>query len=256
MATFYRNLFQSEEQTAQNVKDNFKYIANDHTATDGERIIVDTVTKAVLLSLPLQPIVGATIYVSPAKNTYSVNNLTIRSTDERIQGTTQDIVVNVDGLGLKLIYAGSQSGWLLYYADSLFGGDIKPLILGGTGSTSGAQQPSTNFPQVAAWCHFTLDQAGTIDIATSFNVATVESTVAGEYTINWIQELSQKAVPSGTGTDYFVTGSATALSSATAPEALVYVKTITQNSATIKIFNSNGETELPAHVTVAAIYGP
>ncbi len=76
----------------------------------GRRYFVDT-TAARTLTLPASPAVGNEIVVIDATGTAGTNNITINSNSGKINGTVQNLTIDVDGAGASLIYTGATYGW-------------------------------------------------------------------------------------------------------------------------------------------------
>ena len=88
---------------------NISISANTHLVA-GRRYFVDT-TAARTLTLPASPAVGNEIVVIDATGTAGTNNITINSNSGKINGTVQNLTIDVDGAGASLIYTGATYGW-------------------------------------------------------------------------------------------------------------------------------------------------
>lgn len=75
-------------------------------------IFADTRSGAFTVNLPTGTVIGDEVRFLDAYGTFSSNNLTISST-ENIQGSADDLVVDVDYAGFSLVYVNSDIGWLL-----------------------------------------------------------------------------------------------------------------------------------------------
>jgi hypothetical protein len=80
------------------------------TLVAGRRYFVDT-TAARTLTLPASPTLGQEIVVVDASGTAGTYNITINSNSGKINGTIQNLTIDVDGAGASLIYTGSAYGW-------------------------------------------------------------------------------------------------------------------------------------------------
>jgi hypothetical protein len=85
-------------------------ISANTTLVTGRRYFVDT-TVARTLTLPASPAVGNEIVVIDATGTAGTNNITINSNSGKINGTVQNLTIDVDGAGASLIYTGATYGW-------------------------------------------------------------------------------------------------------------------------------------------------
>ena len=85
-------------------------ISANTTLVAGRRYFVDT-TAARTLTLPASPTLGQEIVVVDASGTAGTYNITINSNSGKINGTVQNLTIDVDGAGASLIYTGSTYGW-------------------------------------------------------------------------------------------------------------------------------------------------
>ena len=85
-------------------------ISANTTLVAGRRYFVDT-AAARTLTLPASPALGQEIVVVDASGTAGTYNITINSNSGKINGTVQNLTIDVDGAGASLIYTGSAYGW-------------------------------------------------------------------------------------------------------------------------------------------------
>jgi hypothetical protein len=85
-------------------------VSSNITLVAGRRYFVDT-TAARTLTLPASPTLGQEIVVIDASGTAGTYNITINSNSGKINGTIQNLTIDVDGAGASLIYTGSTYGW-------------------------------------------------------------------------------------------------------------------------------------------------
>lgn len=85
-------------------------VSSNITLVAGRRYFVDT-TAARTLTLPASPTLGQEIVVIDASGTAGTYNITINSNSGKINGTVQNLTIDVDGAGASLIYTGSTYGW-------------------------------------------------------------------------------------------------------------------------------------------------
>ena len=82
------------------------------TAADGEGYFCNTSGGAFTVNLPAGS-AGAIVSVADYTRTFGDNNLTIAPNgSEKIGGVAQDLIVNVSGQGLTLVYVDSTEGWI------------------------------------------------------------------------------------------------------------------------------------------------
>jgi hypothetical protein len=72
---------------------------------------VDTTSVGRTLTLPASAINGDEIHVFDTGNNAGANNITIASNGGKINASVQDLVIDVNGAGVVLIYTGSLYGW-------------------------------------------------------------------------------------------------------------------------------------------------
>jgi VCBS repeat-containing protein len=89
--------------TAQAVSSNITMAAN-------YNYFVDT-SAARTLTLPASPSLGDTIAVYDASGTAATNNITIARNGNKINGQTENAIIDVDQSGSIFIYTGSTLGW-------------------------------------------------------------------------------------------------------------------------------------------------
>jgi hypothetical protein len=87
-------------------------ISANTTLVAGRRYFVDT-TAARTLTLPASPTLGQEIVVFDATGTAGTNNITLARNGNKINGLTEDAIIDVDKAGAVLIYTGATLGWRL-----------------------------------------------------------------------------------------------------------------------------------------------
>ena len=87
-------------------------ISADTTLVAGRRYFVDT-AAARTLTLPASPTLGQEIVIFDATGTAGTNNITLSRNGNKINGLTEDAIIDVDKSAAVLIYTGSTIGWRL-----------------------------------------------------------------------------------------------------------------------------------------------
>jgi len=110
------------------------------TASANEGYFCNTTSAAFTVTLPASPTAGDTIAVKDYANTFDTNNLTLNPNGNKINGSTDNYPVNIEGASGELIYIDSTQGWK--FLDASKAADIaenKQYISasGGTETTSG-----------------------------------------------------------------------------------------------------------------------
>jgi hypothetical protein len=85
----------------------------DYTAVAGDQIFCDTKTTDVItISLPAG-VVGSEITLIDSQNYFASNNLTIDSNGaEKINSSTDNLVLTANGQAITLVYANATVGWI------------------------------------------------------------------------------------------------------------------------------------------------
>jgi hypothetical protein len=104
-----------------------------YTAADKEGILADTSGGAFTVTLPATPATGAQVIVADPTGDWGTNNLTIGRNGETIAGVAQDLVCDISGVSVQVVYDGTT--WAVY---AQVGGN------GGTVVTEAGTQTLTN----------------------------------------------------------------------------------------------------------------
>jgi hypothetical protein len=81
-------------------------------ALSGRRYAVDT-TAARTITLPAAPGVGDEVQIMDASGTAATNNITVLRNGNKINGLTEDAIIDVDMDMASFVYSGSTVGWRL-----------------------------------------------------------------------------------------------------------------------------------------------
>jgi len=84
-----------------------------YTASTGDQIIADTSGGAFTISLPPSPSVGNSVIFADAANWYTTN-LTVARNGSTIEGVADDLILNIKGITVTLIYDGTT--WSVFAA--------------------------------------------------------------------------------------------------------------------------------------------
>jgi hypothetical protein len=104
-----------------------------YTAADKEGILADTSGGAFTVTLPATPATGAQVIVADPTGDWGTNNLTIGRNGETISDVAEDLICDISGVSVQLVYDGST--WAVY---AQVGGN------GGTVVTEDGTQTLTN----------------------------------------------------------------------------------------------------------------
>jgi hypothetical protein len=111
----------------------YVYKTANYTAVDKEGVLADTTGGAFTVTLPATPATGAQVVVADAGGLWGTNNLTVGRNGSTIAELAENLVCNINGVSVQLVYDGST--WLVY---AQIGGN------GGTAVTLTGVQTLTN----------------------------------------------------------------------------------------------------------------
>ena len=77
-----------------------------YTAVAGDKIIADTSGGVWTLTLPATPTAGNAVIIADGAN-WSTNNLTVARNGSTIEGAAEDLVLDIKGIQVELIYSGT-----------------------------------------------------------------------------------------------------------------------------------------------------
>jgi hypothetical protein len=90
----------------------YVYKTANYTTQDGEGVLADTSGGAFTVTLPATPTVGDTVVVADAGAAFGTNNLTIGRNGSTINGTAENLVCDITGVSVTLVYDGTT--WEVY----------------------------------------------------------------------------------------------------------------------------------------------
>lgn len=91
-------------------------IGNGYTAAANDLVRCNTSSGAFTILLPASPLDGTIIAFVDVSNSFSANNLTISPNGNRIEGSTNSMISNVNGAYLEFTYIQSATNWKLLQA--------------------------------------------------------------------------------------------------------------------------------------------
>jgi len=106
---------------------------SNYTTQDKEGVLADTTAGAFTVTLPASPSTGAQVVVADSAGTWGTNNLTVGRNGSTIAGSASDLVCDISGVAVQLVYNGTT--WDVY---AQVGGN------GGTAVTETGTQTLTN----------------------------------------------------------------------------------------------------------------
>lgn len=84
-----------------------------YTTESNYFLFVDSSGNAITVNLPTTATAGDEIRFVDTGGTFSTNNLTVASSSHNIQGSSDDLIVDVDRAGFGLIFVNTTIGWVL-----------------------------------------------------------------------------------------------------------------------------------------------
>ena len=110
------------------------------TAVSNKGYFCNTTSAAFTVTLPASPVAGDVIALKDYANTFDTNNLTLNPNGNKIQGSTTNFIISVEGANSQFIYVDSTRGWVL--TDASKASDISEsatfiVATGGTITTCG-----------------------------------------------------------------------------------------------------------------------
>ena len=104
------------------------------TAETNKGYFINTTSGSVTITLPATPVAGSFIGIKDYALTAQTNNILINPNGNKIQGNTNNFVINTQGGAANLVYVDSTQGWLTYDAGQA--SDITgPTYIVATGGT-------------------------------------------------------------------------------------------------------------------------
>ena len=161
------------------------------TATPFKQYLVDTTSAAFTVTLPAAPAAGDYVYFMDAGD-WTTNNLTVARNGKTIEGTADDLVFNVKGILVQMVYDGAT--WQVasnigpqgasYALNGALGTPVSatltnatglplttgttgilPVAKGGTGTATPALVAGTNVTVSGTWPNQTINASSSIDLA-------------------------------------------------------------------------------------------
>ena len=87
------------------------YTSTNYTAAAGDRLLLDTSSTAITVTLPATPVFGNIVEFIDYSGTFGTNNMTFARNGQRIMGLNENLIINVDFAANSLVYSGSGQGW-------------------------------------------------------------------------------------------------------------------------------------------------
>jgi hypothetical protein len=93
------------------VPSSWKIATTSTTALNNDRIFVNQ--GGITITLPLNPTLGYQVQLIDMTGAAATTNWTIGRNSQRIQGLAENLVVNINGARMTLVYSDAVRGWAL-----------------------------------------------------------------------------------------------------------------------------------------------
>jgi hypothetical protein len=103
----------------------YVYKTANYTAGSNEGVLCDTLAGAFTVTLPATPAVGVQVIVADAGGAWGTNNLTVGRNGALIAGLAEDLVCDIAGVSVQLVYDGTS--WEVYAQVGGNGGTVVTL---------------------------------------------------------------------------------------------------------------------------------
>ena len=91
---------------------NWKERSSNYTAIPGDKIIVNSSSSAVTITLPINPILGDEVAIIDGSSNAASNNITVGRSGSNIDGEAEDLIIDVSGTATNLVYYNHTRGWI------------------------------------------------------------------------------------------------------------------------------------------------
>jgi hypothetical protein len=91
----------------------WEIVNSNTTCVAGKGYFVDTSSSAITMTLPASATLGDTIRFNDLAGAFNTNNLTIARNGHKIQGQTENLIVDLDQTSFGLVYSNTTYGWKL-----------------------------------------------------------------------------------------------------------------------------------------------
>lgn len=85
---------------------------SNYTASSGDKIIVNSTSSAITITLPANPTFGDEISIIDGSANAATNNITVDRNTRNIDGDAANMILDVDGAAFNIVYYNSTRGWI------------------------------------------------------------------------------------------------------------------------------------------------
>lgn len=91
----------------------FREASTGITATAFGKYIIDCSSSAITVTLPVSPVMGDEVSIIDGTGSAATNNITVARNGNKIQGLTENMIVNIARAAFTLVYYNNAQGWIL-----------------------------------------------------------------------------------------------------------------------------------------------
>jgi hypothetical protein len=154
---------------------------SDFTAEAGKGYNADNSSRANAMTLPLNPEAGDSVAVKDYAGSFGDFNLTVDGNGKKIEGLSEDMVVDTDGWAGTFVFTGDTKGWVLVTSTPMTTIETKPLM-----HVQHVEDASANVAAVVGWNDRDLNTVRTNQIAGASLSAGEITLPAGTYFLDGI----------------------------------------------------------------------
>lgn len=90
-------------------------ISSNYNAVVNDRILLDTSSSPITITLPASAtlFLNDTIQLIDISGTAATNNITVQRNGSKIQNIDDDLIIDVNGAIITLIFGGATYGWIV-----------------------------------------------------------------------------------------------------------------------------------------------